>query len=556
MALRPDEITEILERELAGFDTGIDIDNVGTVLRVGDAIATVYGLHSAMAGELLEFPGGVLGMVLNLEEVSVGVALFDPGFGIKEGDTVKRTGRIASVPVGDALIGRVVDPLGQPLDAAGPVVSERFRPVDVRAPGVTERQPVKQPLMTGLKAVDAMIPIGRGQRELIIGDRQTGKTSIAIDAIINQRGKDVICIYVAIGQKASSVAGVIQTLREHGAMDYSIIVAATADDPAAMLFIAPYAGCAIGEEFMWQGKHVLCVYDDLTKQAAAYRQLSLLLRRPPGREAYPGDVFYLHSRLLERACKLEEYHVIVRKGETPRPGEPGVDGKRYRGIEDGPGTAAKALEALPDKANLQVAMDPHTGGSLTALPLIETQAGDVSAYIPTNVISITDGQIYLEPDLFYAGQRPAINVGLSVSRVGGNAQTKAMKRVGGRLRLDLAQYRELAAFAQFGSDLDKATQNQLIRGARVSEVLKQGLHQPLDQSHQVSILYAATQGLLDDLDIGQLASFEHGFYAFLDEKYHDVRHELETRANLTEALEAKLRQAITEYKVEFQKSQA
>ncbi len=556
MALRPDEITEILERELAGFDTGIDIDNVGTVLRVGDAIATVYGLHSAMAGELLEFPGGVLGMVLNLEEVSVGVALFDPGFGIKEGDTVKRTGRIASVPVGDALIGRVVNPVGQPLDDAGPIVSERFRPVDVRAPGVTERQPVKQPLMTGLKAVDAMIPIGRGQRELIIGDRQTGKTSIAIDAIINQRGKDVICIYVAIGQKASSVAGVIQTLREHGAMDYSIIVAATADDPAAMLFIAPYAGCAIGEEFMWQGKHVLCVYDDLTKQAAAYRQLSLLLRRPPGREAYPGDVFYLHSRLLERACKLEEYHVIVRKGETPRPGEPGVDGKRYRGIEDGPGTAAKALEALPDKANLQVAMDPHTGGSLTALPLIETQAGDVSAYIPTNVISITDGQIYLEPDLFYAGQRPAINVGLSVSRVGGNAQTKAMKRVGGRLRLDLAQYRELAAFAQFGSDLDKATQNQLIRGARVSEVLKQGLHQPLDQSHQVSILYAATQGLLDDLDIGQLASFEHGFYAFLDEKYHDVRHELETRANLTEALEAKLRQAITEYKVEFQKSQA
>ena len=556
MALRPDEITEILERELAGFDTGIDIDNVGTVLRVGDAIATVYGLHSAMAGELLEFPGGVLGMVLNLEEVSVGVALFDPGFGIKEGDTVKRTGRIASVPVGAALIGRVVNPVGQPLDDAGPIVSERFRPVDVRAPGVTERQPVKQPLMTGLKAVDAMIPIGRGQRELIIGDRQTGKTSIAIDAIINQRGKDVICIYVAIGQKASSVAGVIQTLREHGAMDYSIIVAATADDPAAMLFIAPYAGCAIGEEFMWQGKHVLCVYDDLTKQAAAYRQLSLLLRRPPGREAYPGDVFYLHSRLLERACKLEEYHVIVRKGETPRPGEPGVDGKRYRGIEDGPGTAAKALEALPDKANLQVAMDPHTGGSLTALPLIETQAGDVSAYIPTNVISITDGQIYLEPDLFYAGQRPAINVGLSVSRVGGNAQTKAMKRVGGRLRLDLAQYRELAAFAQFGSDLDKATQNQLIRGARVSEVLKQGLHQPLDQSHQVSILYAATQGLLDDLDIGQLASFEHGFYAFLDEKYHDVRHELETRANLTEALEAKLRQAITEYKVEFQKSQA
>ncbi len=497
MALRPDEISEILERELGGYETGIDIDNVGTVLRVGDAIATIHGLNQAMAGELLEFPGGVYGMVLNLEEASVGVALFDQGIGIREGDTVKRTGRITSVPVGDALIGRVVNAIGQPLDDGGPIATEKFRPVDVSAPNVVSRQPVKQPLMTGLKAVDAMIPIGRGQRELIIGDRQTGKTAIAIDTIINQRGKDVICIYVAIGQKASSVAGVVQTLREHKAMDYTVVVAAMADDPATMLFVAPYAGCAIGEEFMWQGKHVLCVYDDLTKQAAAYRQLSLLLRRPPGREAYPGDVFYLHSRLLERACKLS---------------------------------------------------DELGAGSLTALPIIETQAGDVSAYIPTNVISITDGQIYLEPDLFYAGQRPAINVGLSVSRVGGNAQTKAMKRVGGRLRLDLAQYRELAAFAQFGSDLDKSTQQQLTRGARTSEVLKQGLHQPMAQSHQITILYAATQGFLDDVEVTRLADFERGLNAFIDEKYHDIHHELETRMELTEPLEAMLKKAILDYK--------
>jgi len=551
MALRPDEITEILEQELSGFQSGLDVQNVGNVLRVGDAIATVYGLNDAMAGEQLEFPGGVMGMVLNLEEASVGVALFDAGTNIKEGDLVKRTGRISSVPVGDAMIGRVVNPIGQPIDGKGPIVSERFRPLEIRAPNVLARQPVKQPLMTGLKAIDAMIPIGRGQRELIIGDRQTGKTTVAIDTIINQRGKDVICIYIAIGQKTSSVASVIETLGQHQAMEYTIIVAAMADDPATLLYVAPYAGCAIGEEFMAQGKHVLCIYDDLSKQAAAYRQLSLLLRRPPGREAYPGDVFYCHSRLLERACKLEEKYVIVKKGEAADAKKGGVDGKVYHGIEGGAAAAGKALEALSDKDGLEVKMDPLTGGSLTALPIIETQAGDVSAYIPTNVISITDGQIYLEPDLFYAGQRPAVNVGLSVSRVGGNAQTKAMKKVGGQLRIELAQYRELAAFAQFGSDLDKATQQQLTRGARVTEVLKQGLHVPQAQSQQLSIIYAATHGALDDLPLTVLADFERGLNAFIDQKYTEIHLDLDKTGLLSEKTEAGLNQAIKEFKATF-----
>jgi F-type H+-transporting ATPase subunit alpha len=500
MALRPDEITEILERELTGFEAGLDVQNVGTILKVGDGIATIYGLQDAMAGELLEFPGEVYGMVLNLEEASVGAALFDQGFGIKEGDTVKRTGRIASVPVGDALIGRVVNAIGQPLDNKGPIASEKFRPIEVIAPGVIDRQPVKQPLMTGIKAIDAMIPIGRGQRELIIGDRQTGKTAVAIDTIINQRGKDVICIYVAIGQKGSSLAGTIETFEKHGAMEYTIIVGAMADDPATMLYVAPYAGCAMGEEFMWQGKHVLCIYDDLSKQAAAYRQLALLLRRPPGREAYPGDVFYCHSRLLERACKLS---------------------------------------------------DEHGGGSLTALPIIETQAGDVSAYIPTNVISITDGQIYLEPDLFYAGQRPAINVGLSVSRVGGNAQTKAMKKVGGRLRLQLAQYRELAAFAQFGSDLDRSTQQQLTRGARLSEVLKQGLNVPQAQSLQITILWATNAGYLDDQPLERVAAFEAGLNAYIDNNAHDIHHDLQGRPELNDDIEARLKKSVEAFKAEF-----
>ncbi len=551
MALRPDEITEILEKELSGYQAGVDVQNVGTVLKIGDAIATVYGLQDAMAGELLEFPGGAMGLVLNLDEASVGVALFDWGIGIKEGDTVKRTNRIASVPVGEALLGRVVNSIGQPLDAQGPIATDKIRPIEVIAPNVISRQPVKQPLMTGIKSIDAMIPIGRGQRELIIGDRQTGKTTVALDTIINQRGKDVICIYVAIGQKASSVAGTLQMFREHGAMDYTIVVAATADDPATLLYMAPYAGCAIGEEFMWQGKHVLCVFDDLSKQAAAYRQLSLLLRRPPGREAYPGDVFYCHSRLLERACKLEEKYCIVGKEDKADGEQGGIDGKVYRGTEGGAGAAEKARAAMSGGAGYEVKMDPTSGGSMTALPIIETQAGDVSAYIPTNVISITDGQIYLEPDLFYAGQRPAINVGLSVSRVGGNAQTKAMKQVGGKLRLDLAQYRELAAFAQFGSDLDKATQQQLTRGARLSEVLKQGLNVPQDQSKQICTLYAATQGFLDDLPVDVCGEFEKGLNEFIDEKYHDIHHDLETNPVLSEELDAKLKRAITEFKEQF-----
>jgi F-type H+-transporting ATPase subunit alpha len=551
MALRPDEITEILERELTGYDAGIDVQNVGTVLTVGDAIATVYGMRDAMAGELLEFTGGVIGMVLNLEESRVGVALFDQGLEIKEGDTVKRTGKITSVPVGEAMLGRVVNAIGQPIDGQGPIATTERQPVEVIAPGVVERQPVTEPLMTGLKSVDAMIPIGRGQRELIIGDRQTGKTTIAVDAILNQKGKDVVCIYVAIGQKASSVAGFIQTLEKHGAMDYTIVVGAMADDAATMLYVAPYAGCALGEYFRDRGKHVLCIYDDLTKQAAAYRQLSLLLRRPPGREAYPGDVFYCHSRLLERACKIEEHYCIVRKGETADRSTGGVDGKSYRGMEGGAKAAQKALDAMSDKSQYEVARDPRSGGSLTALPIIETQAGDVSAYIPTNVISITDGQIYLEPDLFYSGQRPAINVGLSVSRVGGNAQTKAMKSVSGKLRLDLAQYRELAAFAQFGSDLDKATQLQLTRGERLSEILKQGLNVPQDQSRQVCILYAATQGFLDELPVEACHRYEEELNKFIDEKYHDIHHKLETKPIIDEELEKTLTKAIKEFTGQF-----
>lgn len=500
MSIRPDEITSIIERELQGYESKLEVERVGTILKIGDSIATIYGLQDAMMGELVEFPGGAMGMVLNLEESTIGVALFGSDAGIKEGDTVKRTGRIASVPVGPALVGRVVDPLGRPMDGKGPIASNKFRSLETPAPNVINRQPVKEPLMTGLKAVDSMIPIGRGQRELIIGDRQTGKTAIAVDTIINQKGGDVICIYVAIGQKDSSVAGVVQRLEKAGAMDYTIVVNAPADVAAPLQYIAPYAGCAMGEEVRDNGGHALCIYDDLSKQAAAYRQLSLLLRRPPGREAYPGDIFYTHSRLLERAAKLSS--------------------------ELG-------------------------GGSLTALPIIETQAGDVSAYIPTNVISITDGQIYLEPDLFYAGIRPAINAGLSVSRVGGNAQTKAMKAVGGRLRLELAQYRELASFAQFGSDLDKATRDQLTRGERLTEILKQPQFQPQPQSRQVMIIFAATSGLLDDLPVDKVPEFEARMHEYLGEKYHDCYHEIETKKTLTPELEAKMKQGIAEFKAKF-----
>ncbi|MEO5988540.1 MAG: F0F1 ATP synthase subunit alpha, partial [Candidatus Eisenbacteria bacterium] len=474
--------------------------SVGSVLSVGDGIARVWGLEDAMAGELLKFPGDVMGMVLNLEADNVGAVLFGSDRNIKEGDRVERTGRIASVPVGKAMIGRVVNALGQPVDGKGPIGADKFRNIEFNAPGVIDRQSVKEPLQTGIKAIDAMIPIGRGQRELIIGDRQTGKTTIAVDTIINQKGTGVICIYVAIGQKESTVANVVGTLEKYGAMEYTIVVTASASEPAPLQYIAPYAGVAMGEEFMYNGGHVLCVYDDLSKQATAYRQLALLLRRPPGREAYPGDVFYLHSRLLERAAKLS---------------------------------------------------DALGGGSLTALPFIETQAGDVSAYIPTNVISITDGQIFLEGDLFYSGVRPAVNVGISVSRVGGSAQIKAMRQVAGRLRLDLAQYRALAAFAQFGSDLDKATQAQLTRGERMVELLKQGQFQPMAVENQVISLFAGTNGYLDDLPVLAVHRFEEEYLAFVAKNYPELPHNIRTTKAISDDDNKKLHEACKAFKAQF-----
>ncbi len=502
MALRPEEITSILKQEIKDFQVGIKMESTGVILSVGDGIARIYGLDDCMAGELLEFPGGELGIALNLEESNVGSVLCGEGKGIKEGDTVKRTGKIASTLVGKALLGRVVDALGRPLDGKGPIVSSESRSIEIKAPGVLVRQSVKEPIQTGIKAIDGMIPIGRGQRELIIGDRQTGKTAVAIDTIINQKGKDVHCIYVATGQKASSVLSVVQKLEEFGAMQYTTIVNASADAPAALQYLSPYTGAAIGEYYLYNGMHALVIYDDLTKHASAYRELSLLLRRPPGREAFPGDVFYLHSRLLERAAKLR---------------------------------------------------DDLGGGILTAIPIIETQAGDVSGYIPTNVISITDGQIYLETDLFYQGVRPAINVGLSVSRVGGNAQTKAMKKVAGKLRLDLAQYRELAAFTQFGSDMDKATLDQLNRGARLVEVLKQGQYTPFSLAQQVSIIYLATKGVLDDVPQGRIQDFEKGFHQFLAQKYPDVINDLEKTKELGDTVAQRIDRAGAEYKAEFLK---
>jgi len=500
MAFRPEEVSSILQKEIEKYSTQLEMESVGTILQVGDGIARIWGLEDAMQSELLQFPNDIIGMVLNLEEDSVAACIFGADTGIREGDIVKRTGAVARVPVGEALVGRVVNALGQALDGKGPIVTEKFRPIEGKAPNVVSRQPVKEPVQTGLKAVDSMIPIGRGQRELIIGDRQTGKTALAIDTIINQRDSDVFCIYVAIGQKSSTVAQVVETFNKHGAMEFTTVVVASANDPAPLQFIAPYAGCAMGEEFLYTGRHALCIYDDLSKHAQAYRQLALLVRRPPGREAYPGDVFYLHSRLLERAAKLSE---------------------------------------------------KLGGGSLTALPIIETQAGDVSAYIPTNVISITDGQIYLEADLFYSGIRPAINVGISVSRVGGNAQTKAMKKVAGRLRLDLAQYRELAAFAQFGSDLDDATQRQLTRGARQVEILKQEQYVPMPLEKQVIIIWAAGDGFLDDLPVGVCRRFEKEFYEYVGEKYADIYHEIATKKELSDAVAAKLKDAATRFKEEF-----
>ena len=494
------EISRIIKEQIRDYEKTVEIQEVGTVLSTGDGIARIYGLDKVAAGELLEFPHEIYGVALNLEEDNVGAALFGETHMIKEGDTVKRTGRIAEVPVGKELIGRVVDALGEPIDGRGPINSQEHRRIEIKAPGIVARQPVKEPLQTGLKAIDGMIPIGRGQRELIIGDRQTGKTAVAIDAIINQKGGNVICIYIAIGQKRSTVAQVVDKLREAGAMDYTIIVAATASEAAPLQFIAPYSGCTIGEYFRDNGGHALVIYDDLSKHAVAYRQLSLLLRRPPGREAYPGDVFYLHSRLLERAAKMS---------------------------------------------------DARGGGSLTALPIIETQAGDVSAYIPTNVISITDGQIFLESDLFYSGVRPAINVGISVSRVGGNAQIKAMKQVAGTLRLELAQYREMAAFAQFGSDLDQATQRQLNRGARLVELLKQGQYQPLSVEKQILIIYAGTNGFVDELPLGALKKYEQELNSFMESKHPDVFADILKKRELDGDLRAKLNKALEEFKGVF-----
>jgi F-type H+-transporting ATPase subunit alpha len=503
MAINVAEITSVLKKEIESFDQKLQVSDIGTVIEVGDGIARIYGLRNAMAGELLEFEGGIMGQVFNLEEDSIGAVVFGDYLEIEEGNTVKSTGRLLEVPVGEALIGRVVNPLGMAMDGGPAIVTTETRKLDIVAPGIAERQPVTEPMLTGIKAIDSMIPIGRGQRELIIGDRKTGKTAVAIDTIINQKGRGMKCFYVAIGQKEGTIAGVVETLKSHGAMEYTTVVVAGAADAAPMQYIAPYAGCAMAEYFMWKGEATLVVYDDLTKQAVAYRQLSLLLRRPPGREAFPGDVFYLHSRLLERSVKLSK--------------------------ENG-------------------------GGSLTALPIIETQDGDVSAYIPTNVISITDGQIYLEPELFFAGVRPAVNVGISVSRVGGNAQTKAMKKIAGSLKLQLAQYRELEAFAQLGTELDKATQKQLDVGARLVELLKQPQYQPMSVEQETMVVYAGTQGYLDDVPVSRVLEFQNKFLAYVDSSASDVRTLLADKKELSSDIEGKLKQALSDFKSKSWKS--
>jgi F-type H+-transporting ATPase subunit alpha len=559
VAIRPEEITSILERELGSYQREIEEVGVGTVLQVGDGIARIFGLQDCMVGEMLEFvdeKGNAItddennvirAMALNLEEDNVGGVILGPDTDIREGTTVRRTGNIISVPVGPAAVGRVINAVGDPIDGKGPIVATERRTIETRAPGVVERQPVKEPLQTGLKAVDSMIPIGRGQRELIIGDRQTGKTTVALDAIINQKGSSVICVYVAIGQKQSTVRNVVRMLEEHGAMDYTVVVAATAADPAPMQYIAPYTGVTIGEYFRDNGGAALCVYDDLSKHAAAYRQVSLLLRRPPGREAYPGDVFYIHSRLLERAAKMREDYIIVPKG-APADTATGVDGKVYEG-EHGMSAAKKAVQD-----GQEIRKVPTSGGSLTALPIIETQAGDVSAYIPTNVISITDGQIFLESDLFYSGVRPAINVGISVSRVGGNAQIKAMKAVAGRLKLDLAQYREVQAFAQFASDLDKATQAQLQRGARMVELLKQPQFHPVPVAQQVLAIYAGSSGAMDDVPVADVRRFESEFLAFMADKYPEVAESIRLSGAMSDETQNTLKKAVADFKAGFKPS--
>ncbi len=504
MEIKADEISKIIQRQIEGFESDIDIKEVGTVTSVGDGIAKIYGLDRVMYNELLEFPRDVFGLALNLEEDSVGAVLLGESHLIKEGDLVKRTHKIIQVPSGPSMIGRVVNPLGVPLDEKGPIQSDKYMVVERMAPGVVDRMPVKEPLQTGIKAIDSMIPIGRGQRELIIGDRQTGKTAIAIDTIINQKGKDVICIYVAIGQKNSTVAYSIKTLKDYGAMDYTIVVSASASDPSPLQYLAPYSGCAIGEYFRDNGQHALVVYDDLSKHAAAYREISLLLRRPPGREAYPGDVFYLHARLLERAAKYSE---------------------------------------------------KHGGGSLTALPIIETQAGDVSGYIPTNVISITDGQIYLEPELFNAGVRPAINIGISVSRVGGNAQIKAMKQVAGKLRLDLAQYRELVTFAQFGTELDRASQAQLERGARLTEILKQDQYVPLPVEKQILVIYAGTRGFLDEIEVSQVPKYEQKLIEYFDNEHQDLLKKIIDKKVIDDDMDQAISKAFTTFNLQFKEDE-
>jgi F-type H+-transporting ATPase subunit alpha len=569
MRFKVDEITSVITEEIRQYRSKVDLSQVGRVLEVGDGIARVYGLTDAMAGERLEFQGGASGQVFNLEESSVGVVILGDYLGIREGDEVRRTGELLSVPCGKALIGRVVDPVGRPLDGKGEIDTDARRPLEWHAPGIAERQPVNEPLQTGIKAIDSMIPIGRGQRELIIGDRKTGKTAVAVDTIVNQKGGDVVCVYVAVGQKESTVAGLIEKLRELGAMDYTIVVVASAADPSPLQYIAPYAGAAMAEYFMYQeGRATLVVYDDLSKQAQSYRQLSLLLRRPPGREAYPGDVFYLHSRLLERSVKLREEFAVVAK-DTPadsndrgaaqahpegREAPPEVRADDPRGIYHRPHGKKRAeawLATMHDRDRYRVHRFPDSGGSMTALPVIETLEGEVSAYIPTNVISITDGQIYLEPDLFFAGVRPAINVGISVSRVGGNAQRKAMKRVAGSLRLDLAAFRDLEAFAQLGTELDAATQRQLDRGQRMVELLKQPQFQPFPMAEQVVSIFAGTQGLLDDIAVKDVSRFEAVLLQHFRDQHADVLDELGKTGEMSNELADKIKQLVGDFKTQF-----
>ena len=569
MRFRADEIASVLQKEIEHYESKIDVREVGRVLEVGDGIARVYGLSGVMAGEMVEFPSGTAGLAFNLEENSVGVIILGDYLDIKEGDEVRSTGRLLSVPVGDAVIGRVLDPLGNPLDGKGPVVTSARRAVESNAPSIAERHPVREPLQTGIKAIDAMTPIGRGQRELIIGDRKTGKTAIAIDTILNQKGQDVVCVYVAIGLKESTVAAVVDKLKEEGAMDYTIVVSASASDPAPLQYIAPYAGAAMAEYFMYErGLATLCVYDDLSKQAQAYRQLSLLLRRPPGREAYPGDVFYLHSRLLERSVKLRDEYAVV-PADTPEDATDRSLAVRHpegfgapeehrpdeeRGIyhrTTGRERAEAWLETMDDAEGHRVHQFPDSGGSMTALPIIETLEGEVSAYIPTNVISITDGQIYLEPDLFFAGIRPAVNVGISVSRVGGNAQRKAMKTVAGSLRLDLAAFRDLEAFAQLGTELDPASARQLERGRRMTELLKQPQYSPYPVNDQILSIFAGTRGFLDDLPVAQVLDFERELLRHFHDEFPEVVEELDREKKISDELDEKIRKVIGDFKQHF-----